>query len=282
MTHTFILSSVTFVYFGAFLLYLLQAISQRESWGTGAFRTLLVGFTAQTIALGMRWADSYRLGIGHAPLSNFYESLVFFAWAMVLLYLLTEMRTKSRSAGIFVTPLALLCMAYASFSPNVNSGIQPLVPALQSNWLIIHVVSCFLAYAAFAIAFALAIMVLLKNQGSGQKRPTGRFLSLLPEKEFLDDLLYHNVFFGFILLTLGIVTGSIWAHHAWGSYWSWDPKETWSLATWLIYAILLHARLVRGWRGEEIAALSLFGFFAVLFTYFGANYLSSLHAYLKF
>jgi len=281
MSHTVILSAVTFFYFGAFLLYLLRVITNRETWGVGASWTLLIGFAAQTVALVLRWIDSYRLGIGHAPLSNFYESLVFFAWAMVLLYLLTEWRTRSRSAGIFVTPPALICMAYASFSPTVNSRIQPLVPALQSNWLISHVVSCFLGYAAFTIAFALAVMFLLKRREGEQKGLTGRFLRMLPDRESIDELLYHNVVFGFILLTLGIATGSVWAHHAWGSYWSWDPKETWSLVTWLIYAALLHVRLVRGWRGGRIAALCIFGFAAVLFTYFGVNYLPGLHSYLK-
>ncbi len=281
MTSTLILSAVTFVYFGACLLYLLRVITNREAWGAAATWTLLAGFAAQTIALALRWIDSYRLGIGHAPLSNFYESLVFFAWAMVLLYLLTEWRTRSRSAGIFVTPPALLCMAYASFSPTVSSRIQPLIPALQSNWLISHVVSCFLGYAAFTIAFALAIMSLLKQREEAKEELEKRFLRLLPDRESIDELLYHNVVFGFILLTLGIVTGSVWAHHAWGSYWSWDPKETWSLVTWLIYAALLHTRLVRGWRGGKIAALCILGFAAVLFTYFGVNYLEGLHSYLK-
>ena len=281
MTSTLILSAVTFVYFGAFLLYLLRVITNREAWGVAATWTLLAGFAAQTIALALRWIDSYRLGIGHAPLSNFYESLVFFAWATVLLYLLTEWRTRSRSAGILVTPPALICMAYASFSPAVSSRIQPLIPALQSNWLISHVVSCFLGYAAFTIAFALAIMSLLKQREGTREGLTKRFLRLLPDGEAIDELLYHNVVFGFILLTMGIVTGSVWAHHAWGSYWSWDPKETWSLVTWLIYAVLLHTRLVRGWRGGKIAVLCILGFAAVLFTYFGVNYLPGLHSYLK-
>jgi len=273
MSDTVILSWVTFIYFGASMFYLLRLITGKELWGLLAWWTAVGGFSAQTIALVLRWMASYQLGIGHAPLSNFYESLIFFAWAVILLYLIIEWRTGLRSAGIFVAPLAFLLMAYASFSPNVNTRIQPLIPALQSNWLISHVVSCFLGYAAFTIAFGLSVMYLLKS--------AKRFSRFLPETEFMDDLIHHNIVMGFILLTLGILTGSVWAHYAWGSYWSWDPKETWSLITWLIYATMLHSRFVRGWQGKRMAILAIIGFAAVLFTYLGVNYLPGLHSYLQ-
>jgi cytochrome c-type biogenesis protein CcsB len=281
MSDTVILSSVTYTYFGSFIFYLLRMITGKELWCSIASWTTLVGFIAQTFALGLRWSMSYKLGIGHAPLSNFYESLIFFAWAIILLYLIVEWRTKWRSAGVFVVPIAFLSMAYASFSPNVNSRIQPLIPALQSNWLISHVISCFLAYAAFAIAFCLGIMYLVKRLDTGNQETTRPFFRFLPETSYLDELIYHNVVLGFILLTLGIVTGSIWAHHAWGSYWSWDPKETWSLITWLIYAVMLHSRNMRGWQGKMMAILAIIGFAAVLFTYLGVNYLPGLHSYLQ-
>ena len=273
MSDTVILSWVTFIYFGASMFYLLRLITGKELWGLLALWTTVCGFSAQTIALVLRWMASYQLGIGHAPLSNFYESLIFFAWAVILLYLIVEWRTGLKSAGIFVTPLAFLLMAYASFSPNVNTRIQPLIPALQSNWLISHVVSCFIGYAAFTIAFGLSVMYLLK----GAKR----FSRFLPETEFMDDLIHHNIVMGFILLTLGILTGSVWAHYAWGSYWSWDPKETWSLITWLIYATMLHSRFVRDRQGKRMAILAIIGFAAVLFTYLGVNYLPGLHSYLQ-
>jgi cytochrome c-type biogenesis protein CcsB len=273
MSDTVILSWVTFVYFGASMFYLIRLITGKELWGLLALWTTVGGFSAQTIALVLRWVASYQLGIGHAPLSNFYESLIFFAWAVILLYLIIEWRTGLKSAGIFVAPLAFLLMAYASFSPNVNTRIQPLIPALQSNWLISHVVSCFLGYAAFTIAFGLSVMYFLKS--------VKRFSRFLPETEFMDDLIHHNVVMGFILLTLGILTGSVWAHYAWGSYWSWDPKETWSLITWLIYATMLHSRFVRGWQGKRMAIFAIIGFAAVLFTYLGVNYLPGLHSYLQ-
>jgi cytochrome c-type biogenesis protein CcsB len=168
-------------------------------------------------------------------------------------------------------------MAYASFNPGINSKIEPLIPALQSNWLIAHVITCFFGYAAFALSFGISLMFLLKRLHTRGK--SNIFLRLIPGPDILDDLNYQMVVIGFLMLTLGIITGSVWAHSAWGSYWSWDPKETWSLITWLIYACVLHSRLVRGWRGKRIAILSLIGFSCVLFTYFGVNYLAGLHSY---
>jgi cytochrome c-type biogenesis protein CcsB len=219
------------------------------------------------------------LGIGHAPLSNLYESLIFFAWTIILIYLIVEWRTKTRIFGVFVTPLAFLTMAYASFSPSISSRIQPLIPALKSNWLISHVITCFFGYAAFGVSLGLSVMYLLKL--SGERGNGSVFLRLIPKKSILDELNYQMVVIGFLMLTLGIITGSVWAHSAWGSYWSWDPKETWSLITWLVYAVVIHSRMVRGWKGRRIAILSIIGFSCVLFTYFGVNYLAGLHSYAK-
>ncbi len=281
MANTTVLSWVTFIFLLSSILYVWRMVRRAKLWDRAATATAAAGFAAETVALALRWMESYRLGIGHAPLSNFYESLIFFAWAIVLFYLLIEWRTGSRSAGAFVMPVAFLSMAYASFSPDVSSRIQPLIPALQSNWLVSHVLTCFLGYAAFTIAFGVGVMYLLKEQwGTKEKgNPSGK--GLLPATDVLDELIYQCVALGFILLSLGIITGSVWAHNAWGSYWSWDPKETWSLITWLIYAALLHVRLVRGWRGRRTAVLSIVGFASVLFTYLGVNYLPGLHSYLN-
>ena len=195
----------------------------------------------------------------------------------MFLYLIIEWRTKNRTIGPFVTPLAFLAMAYASFSPGIDSQIQPLIPALKSNWLTSHVITCFFGYAAFALSFGISIMFLIKRLDTEKK--SNIFLRLIPSSAILDDLNYQMIVIGFLMLTLGIITGSVWAHSAWGSYWSWDPKETWSLITWLIYASVIHARLVRGWKRKKIAVLSIIGFLCVLFTYFGVNYLAGLHSY---
>ncbi len=251
------------------MLYLLMMVMGREMFGRLATVVSLAGLLGQSVAMVLRWIESYELGIGHAPLSNLYESLIFFAWTIVFFYLLIEWRTKNRSLGAFATPIAFLAMAYASYSPTISSRIQPLVPALKSNWLIAHVLTCFFGYAAFALAFALSLMYLLKKR----EQPEGGnvFIRIIPDSAVLDDMNYQMVVIGFLMLTLGIITGSVWAHSAWGSYWSWDPKETWSLITWLVYAALLHS----------LALLSIIGFSCVLFTYFGVNYLAGLHSYAK-
>ncbi|PKN18453.1 MAG: c-type cytochrome biogenesis protein CcsB [Deltaproteobacteria bacterium HGW-Deltaproteobacteria-6] len=280
MINTTILSWVTFIYFAAFVFYLFRMILGREFWGKLATWTALMGLAAQSLALIIRWKTSYDLGMGHAPLSNFYESLIFFAWTIVLLYLLMEWRLKNRSIGVFVMPVAFLIMAYASIAPGINNRIEPLIPALQSNWLTSHVLTCFMGYAAFTVAFALGIMFLIKRAAGADSSNTNAFIRLMPSEYQMDELMYSSAALGFIFLTLGIVTGAVWAHYAWGSYWSWDPKETWSLITWLTYAVMLHARLVRGWRGRRMAIMAIVGFGCVLFTYLGVNFLPSLHSYM--
>ena len=279
MLSSLILSYITFVYFGAFMLYLLMMVTGKHLFGRLATFVTLAGLFAHTIAIILRWVESHNLGIGHAPFSNLYESLIFFAWTITFLYLIMEWRTKNRTFGAFVMPLAFLAMAYASFSPNVSSRIQPLIPALKSNWLISHVITCFVAYAAFGISFGISIMYLLKRLDKPSRKNI--FLRLIPDLSILDNLNYQVIIIGFLMLTLGIITGSVWAHSAWGSYWSWDPKETWSLISWLIYAFVLHSRLVRGWKGKRMAIFCFIGFSCVLFTYFGVNYLAGLHSYAK-
>jgi cytochrome c-type biogenesis protein CcsB len=281
MINTTILGWVTFIYLGALVLYLLRMIMGGDFCRRLATVSLLAGLTAQTVALGLRWMESYKLGIGHAPLANFYESLIFFAWAIILFYSLLEWKTKSQTLGVFVVPVAFLSMAFASLSPDIENRIQPLIPALQSNWLVSHVITCFMGYASFTMAFGFGVMLLFRGQNTVQTGAIRNSLRFLPTGFILDELIYQCTAMGFILLSLGIITGSVWAHYAWGSYWSWDPKETWSLITWLIYAAMIHARFVRGWRGRRMALMAIIGFGAVLFTYLGVNYLPGLHSYLK-
>jgi len=267
---------VTFVYGLAACLYTFSWVFKKPMAGTLATGVAIVGLVGNTAGIVLRWVESYSLGFGHAPLSNLYESLIFFSWTIVLINLFIERKYKYHVIGAVATPLAFLAMAYASLSPNISDRIQPLLPALKSNWLIAHVMTCFVGYAAFAIAFGVSIMYLLKNRETGDKNGS---LSRLPEAGVLDELTHQLVMFGFLFLSAGIITGAVWANSAWGRYWGWDPKETWSLITWFVYATLLHARLMRGWRGKRIALISIGGFAAVMFTYFGVNYLPGLHSY---
>lgn len=236
------------------------------------------GVAMHVLATLQRWQDTRQVGDAYAPLTNMYESLVFFALCIALIHLSLEYRYKVRMLGAFVMPLAALSMAYASFSARIDDSIRPLIPALQSNWLIAHVVTCFIGYGAFAVAAMLGFMYLLKKKGAGNGEQSQD--GLLPGLAVIDELIHKTLIFGFLWLSAGIITGAVWANEAWGTYWSWDPKETWSIITWFLYALTLHARFTRGWGGARIAWLSLAGFAAVLFTYFGVNFfLSGLHSY---
>jgi cytochrome c-type biogenesis protein CcsB len=276
MSSSNLLSITTFIYGTAAFFYIAHLVFKKPLFGRLGTWTALFGVVGNVAGIIIRWVESYRLGIGHAPLSNMYESLVFFSGTIIIIYLVVERQYKNRIMGAFATPIAFFAMAYASMSPNISDRIQPLVPALKSNWLIAHVITCFLGYAAFAIAFGISLMYLFKQR---DVKARSNLLAHFPESRVLDELNHQMVMFGFLFLSIGIITGSVWANSAWGSYWSWDPKETWSLITWFIYATLLHARMVKGWYGKRIAYLSIIGFMAVLFTYFGVNLLPGLHSY---
>jgi cytochrome c-type biogenesis protein CcsB len=275
--NTLVLSVVTFVYGLAAVLYVFSWAFRKDLPGKLATWVTLSACIGNAAGLALRWYESYQIGsgYGHAPLSNIYESLTFFALTIGTIYLIVERRYGNRVIGVFALPLAFFALAYASF--GTNDQIQPLIPALKSNWLIAHVISCFIGYAAFGVAFGVSIMFLFKEEGNREE--AGGVLARMPDVAVLDELTHQLIMFGFLFLTVGIITGAVWANSAWGRYWGWDPKETWSFITWLIYAALLHFRMMRGWRGKRIAVLSIIGFAAVLFTYFGVNLLPGLHSY---
>jgi len=279
MNSSGILSIITFVYGLAGFCYIFAWIFKKPSVAKAGTWVALIGLAGNIVGIVMRWVESYQLGFGHAPLSNLYESLVFFAGTIILIYLVIERKYSNRVIGAFVAPIAFLAMAYASLSPNISDRIQPLIPALKSNWLIAHVIACFIGYGAFAVAFGVSLMYLMKQKSSDD---TDSMMGHLPDANVLDELNHQLVMFGFLFLSVGIITGAVWANSAWGRYWGWDPKETWSLITWFVYATLLHARLMRGWRGKRTAILSIGGFAAVMFTYFGVNLLPGLHSYGSF
>jgi len=282
MNSSIILSVTTYIYALAAFLYIFSWVFKKPSASKAALWVTVAGIVANSAGIIARWVESYNMGIGHAPFSNLYESLIFFSWTIAVIFVVIDRKYKVPIVGTFTVPLAFLALAYASLSPNISEQIQPLLPALKSNWLIAHVITCFIGYSAFAIAFGISIMYLVK-QGRGKEK--GGWVGLLPDVDALDALSYQLIMFGFLFLTVGIITGAVWANTAWGRYWGWDPKETWSLITWMIYAVLLHARNMRGWRGKRIAYLSIIGFTAVLVTYFGVNYLprifgvDGLHSY---
>lgn len=347
----------TMAYILAMIMYITYLAFRNRTVGIVATTITITGFVSQTIAILMRWKEFHDIsGMGiirSIPLTNLYESLIFFVWCLILGYLILEFKYKNRSFGAFVTPVAGLALAFIDLS-GMSKEIHPLIPALQSNWLLAHVTMSFIAYAAFAISFSTGLMYLIittekKNQPAYifWTVTLGIFITLMlamgldfitfrvavkPEEfiknylfrssflnnstsiqilswlstaaiifiswrfgyvlrgiiekfnisaEILDELTYKSIAIGFPIFTLGgLIFGAIWADQAWGTYWSWDPKETWSLITWFIYAFYLHGRMIRGWRGKRVAIVAVLGFLAVIITYMGVNLLlSGLHSY---
>jgi cytochrome c-type biogenesis protein CcsB len=283
MDSSLILGATTFIYLAATFFYITYAIFGVKWAGTAGTLTVLIGIFANTTGIGLRWMETHQQGIGYVPLSNMYESLVFFALCIAALYLVIESKYKVKIIGSYIVPFTFFAMAYASYSGEFGKEIKPLLPALQSNWLVAHVITCFIGYAAFAISCGMAIFYLCKfflqsRSAASSQPPVPKSGTLTLQT--IDAINYKMMMFGFIWLTAGIITGAIWANSAWGTYWSWDPKETWSLITWFVYALALHARYTRGWDGTRMSIVSLVGFISVIFTYYGVNFLlSGLHSY---
>jgi len=252
---------------------------------------------ALTAQLVLRWWDS-----GHFPISNLYESLCFLAWGCTLAQLLVERAWPSPLVSAASSPMALGCVAFASFAlPDRLQEASPLVPALRSSWLIMHVSVIMLSYAALLVGSLLSVAVLFTDRdqalqlrsssiGGGAFRqstlaaPTGSGLQLesvaMSTAEQLDSLSYRTITVGFLLLSVGLVSGAVWANEAWGSWWSWDPKETWALICWLVYAAYLHTRLIRGWQGRKPALVASAGLVVIVVCYIGVNLLGiGLHSY---
>ena len=253
-------------YFCAMVCAVICLMSRRHLFDLIANGLIVVGVSVQTLYLGIRWVEA-----GRAPFSNMFESLVLFGWTVAVVYLLLRVRTKLPWLAAAAAALSALALAHAS---TFESEIRPLMPALQSNWLSFHVMTCFLGYGAFAISAVASVGFLIATRQGGAAQ--------IETRQTLETIVSQTISFGFLFLTLGILTGAVWANSAWGTYWSWDPKETWSLITWFIYAAFLHFNFMRGWRGRRAAWISIIGFVSVLFTYYGVNFLlSGLHSYAK-
>lgn len=266
------------LYLAAGFLYFFTIAYKRPSLATSATITAAVGLLAHTFSLGFRWWEA-----GHAPWADIYESLSVFGWAIAVLTLAVVYRNRLTVVGALAFPIAFALMAFGV--SQYSSPAIPLPPALRSGWLILHVSLSLVAYGAFTVAFSLAILYILQEnnmRNAFRKSRLSTFYKRLPSLEALDQVCYSSVTFGFPFMTFGgLISGAIWAEQAWGRYWAWDAKETWSLITWLVYAGYLHARSTAGWRGKRAAVLAILGFAAVLFTYFGVGFfLPGLHSYL--
>ena len=238
----------------------------------GAFGFGVLGLAVHSAGLVTRGIQQHRV-----PFTNLFESLVFFAWALMAVYLVMDRGHRITALGAFASLVASAAIACGLLLPKDVS--ESLLPALQNRWSTIHIASCLIGYAGFVLAFGSALGYILQESMLKAKR-INVFQKRLPPLDVMDRFAYKTVALGFPMLTLGVVTGALWAQAAWGSYWHWDPKETWALVTWLVYAAYLHVRIVQGWRGKWANRLLMTGFACVLVTYFGVNFLASgLHKY---
>ncbi len=271
----------------------LVAVFTKKSSFFTKLLTILVNFFI-TLQLIFRWSIS-----GHFPISNLYESLYFLTWGITMGQLLLEREYKSPIIPSVAIPIELLTVAFACFVlPDELKLSSNLVPALRSSWLIMHVSVVMLSYAALIIGSLLSASVLFINKNKplqirSSSTGVGGFKMFnnyslndvfdpveFSHSEELDTLSYRSILIGFVLLTLGLISGAVWANEAWGTWWSWDPKETWAFISWLFYAAYLHMRISKGWQGRRPAILATTGFIVVLVCYLGVNFLGiGLHSY---
>jgi cytochrome c-type biogenesis protein CcsB len=267
MNASILLFKITLLfYFIATVLFLIDVIARQGKTAKAARWVLVGGFLAHCAAL-----VALYLEVGYPPVTNLHESLSFFAWALIGIFLLFDLRYRMTVLGAFVCPLGLVMMILGSAVPK---GVQEVNPALDSWWFPVHVSLAFLGNAVFTVAFVAGVMYLLQERMVKSKKFSALFYRL-PSLETLDNLNYRCLTFGFPLMTMGIISGAVWANSAWGGYWRWDPKETWALITWFLYAALLHGRLNVGWRGRRAAIFAILGFASLLFTFLGVNLLLS-------
>ena len=259
---------VMLVYFAAMILYFTYIAAKKEGLARLAVALQCFGFALHTAALVCR-----GIGAGRLPLTNQYEFATSFAWGLCLVSLVFIFRFKFALLGAFSAPVIFLIIGYAAMQ---SKEVRELMPALRSGWLGFHVSTAIIAYGAFGVSFVLGVIFLMRDR----MRERGFLDQHIPDKEKLDMISYRSASLGILFLSFTIITGAIWAERAWGSYWSWDPKETWSLVTWIIYAVYLHLRIRRGWQGRAAAIFAVVGFICVMFTYIGVNtFLPGIHSY---
>ena len=305
-----VLLIVTIIYWAGLVSPSLKFLSKIGFYGTGITNFLLFSL------LGLRW-----LNYGYFPLSNLYESLLFLAWGITFTTLALEYKARTPVIGSISNPISLFIIGFAGLSlPESMQAPSPLVPALKSNWLMMHVTVMMLSYASLIVGSLLGIFFLILASGKKEnitlqgnsygntfnssdlantafykEDSSEKYTNLIVEEvntvpaiqdkrlsllESVDNLSYRTISFGFPLLTIGIIAGAVWANEAWGSYWSWDPKETWALITWLVFASYLHARITKSWQGRKPAIIASFGFIVVWICYLGVNFLGKgLHTY---
>jgi len=276
-----------FLFFAMFLYWISLAIPKNNLIVKVSQILVLISNLLLALTLSLRWIQE-----GYFPLSNLYESLIFLSWSISGIHLFLEWKTKTRLLGAISSPLLFFLTGFSTLTlPVEMQKALPLVPSLQSNWLMMHVSMMMVSYAILIIGSLLSIFYLAFSYFNSSTEPENNivvsnstvsklFSSKLSLLQLIDTWSYRTIGLGFPFLTLGIISGAVWANEAWGSYWSWDPKETWALITWLVFAIYLHSRLIKGWEGQKAAFLGSCGFFVIWICYLGVNFLGKgLHSY---
>ena len=267
---------MTALYPLSLIIYWVYLFSKKDFYGNLATKITWVATMMGFVGLLVRWHESYLISIdiGHIPVSNLYEVFVLFCLITSLLYLHYEEKLKIKKMGAFVLIIITAAVGFILWYTFEKGGnqIQPLVPALQSYWMKIHVPANFIGYGAFSIAAMISVAYLFKEKNI--------LVDYLPKLDILEEMIYKSISIGFIFFTIATILGAVWAAEAWGGYWSWDPKETWALIVWLNYAAWLHLRLIKGLRGSILAWWSLVGLAITTFAFLGVNlFLSGLHSY---
>ncbi|WP_024852223.1 c-type cytochrome biogenesis protein CcsB [Hydrogenovibrio kuenenii] len=274
MSALYVMATVT--YFGALW-------AKSEFTGKVASTLAWSGITFGLVGMLVRWRESYLINpdYGHIPVSSLYEVFILFTVITTLLYLYYEQKLKTRAMGGFVMLVVSAAVGFILWYTFDRHAyvIQPLVPALKSYWMKIHVPANFIGYGSFSIAAMVGLSYILTDRAK-EKNPNSEFVARMPSLEKMDDLMYKAISLGFGFFTIATILGALWAAEAWGGYWSWDPKETWALIVWLNYAAWLHMRMSKGLRGRPMAYWALIGLLVTTFAFLGVNmFLSGLHSY---
>lgn len=268
MSMTSLNAIVVLFYLTSAGFYFAYLLLQKEYLYQTGYYLLMAGFCGHSAAVVFEFIEA-----GHIPVRNLHETLIFVGWAIAGVFLVIQYRFKLRILGVFTAPLIALVMLVAYVVPQTQPAANKL---FYSFWLNFHILSSFMANASFSMACGAGILYLLQERAIKNKS-RGFFFKRLPSLQLLDTTGYGCIIAGFTLLTIGLITGLIYAKTVWGKFWNWDPKEVWSAITWLVYAALLHERLTVGWRGRKAAILAIIGFSVLLFTFFGVNFLLKGH-----
>ncbi len=271
MLNQSILSIASFLYIAGAALYFSSPFLKVQRIAKLATFTTVLALLVHTLSFLVRWAETYRMGLGHLHIVTLYESLSFIVWTVILTYLIIEFKFKNKAIGSFVIPLAAVLLSYTVMLSSPESTIGPIPEVLQGNFYNYHVIPCFFGYGAFTLSFGASIIFLIKKRKISKNRPETGMLQFFPSVDLLDEIIYKTIAVGFIFFTIQLIAGMFRTKIIWGSYWEWDPTQIFGLLTWLIYSIILHGKYMRWWSGGLTAILSIIGFITAILGFLAAT-----------